>query len=412
MKKLVRPSKISGTVVAPPSKSVAQRAIALASMAKGQSEIYNIGNSSDCLAAIGICKSLGTFVEGDGSKLIINGGIKAPKEPLNCGESGFGARVFSSIVATLKSEVVLTGEGSLQSRPMQMVSDALVQLGATCVTNSGFLPIKVKGPIQGGNVIVDGSVSSQVLSGLLMAAPLSEASVKITVRNLKSIPYVLLTIDMMKTFGVSVENVNNMEFCVRVPQQYSPVKYDVEGDWSSAAFMLVAGAIAGEVEVKNLNPDSYQADREIVKALQLAGAQVLVKDNSVLISKDRLVGFNFDATHCPDLFPPLVALASQCVGESKITGTSRLQAKESNRTAALVKEFGKMGVEISVQNDSMFIRGGKINAASVDSHNDHRIAMACAIAAINADAPIFIENADVVTKSFPDFFEQLNQIQC
>jgi len=245
-----------------------------------------------------------------------------------------------------------------------------------------------------------------------MAAPLSEASVKITVRNLKSIPYVLLTIDMMKTFGVSVENVNNMEFCVRVPQQYSPVKYDVEGDWSSAAFMLVAGAIAGEVEVKNLNPDSYQADREVVKALQLAGVQVLVKDNSVLISKDRLVGFNFDATHCPDLFPPLVALASQCVGESKITGTSRLQAKESNRTAALVKEFGKMGVEISVQNDAMFVCGGKINAASVDSHNDHRIAMACAIAAINADAPIFIENADVVTKSFPDFFEQLNQIQC
>lgn len=410
MKRFVKSSAVRGIIQAPASKSVAQRAIALAAMVNGRSEIMNAGNSDDCNAAIRVCKDLGATIEGDDKLLIIDGGLKLPSKPLNCGESGLSIRMFSPIASTLNGEITLIGEGSLKKRPMQIITDALAQFGAECSTNEGYLPIKVKGPIKGGQISVDGSLSSQVLTGLLIASPMASSDVTILVDNLKSIPYVQLTVDMMRKFGVDVENINNSEFRIQAPQQYKPCKYNVEGDWSGAAFLLVAGAIAGEVEVTNLNPRSLQADRAIINALMWCGAYVSIRENSILVKKENLTPFDFDATHCPDLFPPLVALAAHCNGESKILGVNRLKVKESDRAATLMEEFTKLGIEIKVQNDLMIIQGGKVKSAKVHSHDDHRIAMACAIAALNGACEVEIDGAEAVSKSYPDFFSDLKTV--
>jgi len=410
MKRLVKPSAVSGTVQAPASKSVAQRAIALAAMARGRSEILNAGTGEDCLAAVRVCKDLGASVEIDNDRIAINGGLKLPIQPLNCGESGLGIRMFSSMASTLSGEVVLTGEGTLKRRPMQMLADALTQAGVECSTANGYLPIRVKGPMKGGLISVDGSLSSQVLTGLLLASPMALSDVTIQANNLKSTPYVKLTIDMMRSFGVDVENIDDTQFRVKAPGQYIPCRYSVEGDWSGAAFLLVAGAIAGEVEVTNLNPLSLQADREIVNALIWCGAYVSIRENSILVRREGLNGFHFDATHCPDLFPPLVALASHCKGESRILGVSRLKVKESDRGAALMEEYSKMGIGIAIQDDLMIIRGGKPKAACVQSHGDHRIAMSCAVAALAGGGEVEIDHAEAVGKSYPEFFTDIQRI--
>lgn len=412
MKKCIKPSEVKGIIQAPASKSVAQRAIALASLSRGRSVITNAGDSDDCSAAIRVCRTLAVKIEEHDGVLLVDGGIKLPNEPLNCGESGLGIRMFSAIAATLNGTVELTGGGSLQHRPMGIIADALTPLGVSCSTNSGLLPIKVHGPINGGKTRVDGSLSSQVLTGLLMASPLAGSDVEIDVSNLKSVPYVELTIDMMRQFGIEVRNDKNQRFSVRAPQVYTPCSYNVEGDWSGAAFMLVAGATAGEVKVTNLNQQSLQADRYIVDALIWAGAHISIDGNCILVRKDRLIGFNFDATNCPDLFPPLVALAAHCNGESAILGVNRLKVKESDRAATLMAEFTKLGVDIKVQGDLMVVRGGTVRSAKVQSYGDHRIAMACAVAALGGQGDVEIDNAGAVSKSYPNFFEDLSKVKC
>lgn len=410
MRRLVKPSLVSGAVQAPPSKSIAQRAIAMAALANGVSEIYNSGNSDDSRAAVEVCRALGASIAEFPGKLVVTGGMRQPSQTLNCGESGLGIRMFSAIASTFSADVTLTGTGTLLNRPMQPIADALVQLGATCITSSGFLPITVKGPINGGVANIDGSQGSQVLTGLLVASPLAKHDVTIRAAQLKSVPYVRLTIQMMLDFGVEVDVKSDIDFHVRASQRYVPCSYNVEGDWSGAAFMLVAGATAGELKVKNLNPSSLQADRVIVDALVLAGATVDVEENSVYVKRNKLSHFEFDATNCPDLFPPLVALASHCDGESKILGVNRLRVKESDRAATLMEEFGKLGIDIKIKGDVMVVQGGKVKSAWVHSHGDHRIAMACAVAALSGEGNLTIEGAEAVSKSYPRFFDDLNNL--
>lgn len=411
MKKLVKPSAVKGTVQAPASKSVAQRAIALATLAEGQSIIYNAGNSNDCLAAIGTCKKLGAHIVGDGSKLTITGGPKNPNDTLHCGESGLSIRMFAAIASIFNTPVTLTGSGSLTNRPMHMVTDGLAQLGVRCATNNGKLPITVQGPIQGGYITVDGSQSSQALTGLLMASPFAQKDVTIKVDNLNSKPYIDLTIETMKAFGVRVDELPGNTYRIAVNKKYKASNFNVEGDWSGAAFMLVAGAIAGEVEVTNLNPKSLQADRAIVEALLSAGASLSIRENSIVAKRANLKAFDFDARNCPDLFPPLVALAANCNGQSKILGVNRLHGKESDRALTLQQEFGKMGVKIELVGNLMVVNGTSIKSAITYSHGDHRIAMACAVAALLANGDVEIENAEAVNKSYPNFFDDLYKMQ-
>jgi 3-phosphoshikimate 1-carboxyvinyltransferase len=410
MKKLVRPSAANGAIVAPASKSIAQRAIAIASLAKGESEIFFSGTSDDIKAAIGVCRQLGAEISEFPEKLVVKGGIRVPKEPLNCGESGLGIRMFSSIAATLNEPIVLTGIGSLAKRPMAIVEQSVCAMGANCQTTDGHLPILVTGPIRGGECHIDGSLSSQVLTGMLIAAPFAQNDLVIEVGNLQSKPYVDLTIETMKAFGVDVECDNYFTFTVKSSSPYLPITFTVEGDWSGAAFMLVAGAIAGRVRVENLKPMSKQADRAVLDALYHAGAKISIFDSAIEVSKHELLPFHFDATHCPDLFPPLVALAAHCNGESRILGASRLRVKESDRAISLQQEFSQLGVEIAVEGDLMRINGGAVQGGSVHSHGDHRIAMACAIASIAGIGEVEIEGAECVRKSYPGFFEDLSSI--
>jgi 3-phosphoshikimate 1-carboxyvinyltransferase len=410
MKRLIKPSGVKGSIQAPASKSAAQRAIAIASLAKGRSEILYPGDSDDAISAIRVCRSFGVNISEQTNILIIEGGIKKPERELNCGESGLGIRMFSALAAILEYPITLTGTGSLVKRPMDVLENSMRALGVECTTNSGYLPITLRGPVPGGEVWIDGSYSSQVLTGILIASPFARKDLTLHIMNLQSKPYVDLTISIMRDFGVEVKNENYEVFSVKKDQKYVPGKFIVEGDWSGAAFMLVAAAVAGKVEVKNLLIDSLQADRAILNVLELAGAEIHIGASSVLVGRKELKAFEFDATDCPDLFPPLVALAVSCKGVSLIKGVRRLKGKESDRGITLQQEFGKLGAEIILDGDTMKVRGCELHGGMVHSHEDHRIAMALAIAGLRAKGVIEIEGAEAINKSYPEFFEDMERL--
>ena len=410
MERILQPSAINGNIKAPASKSMTQRAIAAALLADGQSIIHNPSYCDDSLAAMSIAVGLGARVEPQVNQLKITGSAILKESKLNCGESGLAIRMFSPIVALYPSEITMVGANSLKKRPMIMIEEALNQLGVKCKSSDGFLPITIKGPIKGGHCEIDGSISSQLLTGLLMALPLASKDSEIKVKNLKSKPYIDMTLQLLSSFGISLENIDYTTFRIPGNQKYTPQDYIVEGDWSGGAFLLVAGAINGQLTVKGLRSDSRQSDISVLKALKMAGAQMIIGDDQVEISKSELKSFVFDATESPDLFPPLVALASYCSGISAIKGVSRLIFKESNRAKTLIQEFGKMNVKIEVADDIMSITGGRPDAARVESHDDHRIAMAIAVASLGATGRVSIRDSQCVAKSYPGFFDDLRQL--
>lgn len=420
MKVTVKNSKLNGNIQAPASKSSMQRACAAALLKKGLTVIQNPGHSNDDKAAIEIVKALGTDVTIRNEELIINSsGVSPTKGEINCGESGLSIRMFTPVAALSDKEIIITGEGSLASRPMDFFDAILPQLGVIIKSNDGKLPMIIQGPLQPKDIEVDGSLSSQFLTGLLMAFSAAGAdNVSIRVNNLTSKPYIDLTMDVMKKFGLNVpENKNYEEFIFHkdssliLPLGGGGAAYTVEGDWSGGAFLLVAGAISGPITIRGLDLTSAQADKKIMDALLSANAAVAVDAKGIKIDPAAMNAFDFDATDCPDLFPPLVALGAYCKGETRIKGVSRLAHKESNRALTLQEEFGKMGVKIELDNDLMIVHGGGIvKGAIVHSRHDHRIAMACAIAALKADGETVIEEAGAVKKSYPDFYNDLKKL--
>lgn len=412
MKVILQLSGLKGTVQAPASKSSMQRACAAALLAAGTTRIYHPGKSNDDLAALDTIQKLGAKVteNNDGSIIIHSKGVHPVSNKINCGESGLGIRMFTPIAALSSKEIIINGTGSLINRPMNFFDDVFPKLGISIQSDNGRLPLIIKGPLQPGNIEVDGSLSSQFLTGLLMAFGAADADrVSIKVNDLKSRPYIDLTLQVMKHFGVEVENDNYEAFrFFKSASGYTPSEYTVEGDWSGGAFLLVAGALAGDITVKGLDIFSTQADKAIVQALMSSGANISVDESDIRIGPAVLQSFHFDATDCPDLFPPLVALASYCEGQTVIEGVSRLAHKESNRSLTLQEEFAKMGVTIELDDDKMMIQGRKgLNGAVVHSHHDHRIAMACAVAALKAEGETTIADAEAINKSYPDFFEDL-----
>jgi 3-phosphoshikimate 1-carboxyvinyltransferase len=415
---IIKPSAISGTIQAPASKSSMQRACAAALLAKGRSVIHNPGHSNDDKAALDMIKKLGAEAIINKEELIINSkGIHPVTGEVNCGESGLGIRMFTPIIALTDKKITIDGEGSLLSRPMDFFDEILPQLGVDVQSNNGKLPIKIKGPLQPGNIEIDGSLSSQFLTGLLLAYAASNAKdVSIKVNDLKSKPYIKLTLDVMKQFNLQLpENKNFEEFIFHgSPTHHSALtthEYTVEGDWSGGAFLLVAGAIAGAVTIRGLDMMSAQADKAIMEALSNANAGFVIEAKGIKIRPASMQSFEFDATDCPDLFPPLVALAAYCNGETRIRGVNRLTHKESNRAISLQEEFQKMGVKIVADDDVMIVHGGKgVKGGGVHSHYDHRIAMACAVTALKANGETVIDEADAVKKSYPDFYDDLKKL--
>lgn len=413
MQVTISPGKIHGTVTANPSKSAMQRAVAAALLSKGTSIIRNPGLSNDCLAALDVAEKLGAVVKRAADHIEITGtGLQnAPAGEINCGESGLGIRMFTPIAALSSQPIVINGHGSLTVRPMNFFEEVLPQLGVKITTQEGRLPLHIQGPLQARNITIDGSLSSQFLTGLLMAFGAVAEDVTITVKDLKSKPYIALTLQLMEQFGVKVTAERFEQFHFGRKQPYQAGDYTVEGDWSGAAFLLVAAAVAGKAEIHHLNVQSAQSDKAILEALEKAGAHLLPGVFTMNVEQNKLHAFDFDATDCPDLFPPLVALAANCIGTTKILGVSRLAHKESDRGKTLQEEFGKLGILIELHGDEMLVHGGTgITGGTVRSHNDHRIAMACAVAALTASGPVVIEDAEAINKSYPEFYDHLQQI--
>jgi 3-phosphoshikimate 1-carboxyvinyltransferase len=410
MERCVVPSGLKGRIKAPASKSMTQRAIAAALLAEGQSTIYNPSYCDDSLAAMSVACGLGARVEPMPDEMKISGSAILKEPKLNCGESGLAIRMFSPIAALYPAEITMVGANSLKKRPMDMIGKALVQLGVKFKSSGGFLPLIIQGPLKGGSCEIDGSVSSQLLTGLLMALPLAQQDSEIKVNNLKSKPYIDMTLQILRSFGISVGNTGYDLFRIPGNQKYEAREYTVESDWSGGAFLLIAGAINGNLEITGLRRDSRQSDISVLNALKSAGASVNFGEESISVSASELRAFEFDATESPDLFPPLVALAAYCRGISKITGVSRLIYKESDRAASLREEFAKMSIGIEIDGDIMKVTGGRPAGAHVESHDDHRIAMAVAVAALGASGNVCIRDSQCVAKSYPGFFDDLRSL--
>ncbi len=404
--------EVSGELNPPCSKSYAQRALAVALLAKGQTTLRNIDFCDDTLSAMGCIETLGAKIKRlDNNTLQIDGGLAPQGSLLHIGESGLSTRLFTPLASLCNTPLKIMGHGSILKRPMTMMIDPLRQLGVSVEDNEGYLPFVVKGPIKGGEANVDGSVSSQFITGLLLSLPLAEADTTLKVNKAVSTPYLDMTIETARCFGVDIFHNNYMEFFVEGGQSYKATDFTVEGDWSAASVLLVAGAIAGEVKINNVSMLSKQADKEICIAIERAGAEMINEDNAITIRRSELKAFEFDATQCPDLFPALVALAAACKGVSTFKGTSRLIHKESNRAKTLQAEYAKVGIEVTLEGDDiMKVKGGKIRNTQVDSHNDHRIAMSMAATALRGEGEMVISGAECVAKSYPNFFEDLKSI--
>lgn len=430
MRATVHPNSLKGEQVAPASKSSMQRACAAALIHLGTTRIFNPGHSNDDLAALDVIQKLGATVTieqspngtiNTASIIVHSNGVQPIGSTMNCGESGLGIRMFTPIAALSDQAITIEGKGSLLKRPMHFFDTIFPNLGIKIQSQSGYLPITIKGPLKPSNIEVDGSLSSQFLTGLLMAyAATDDTNAVIKVQDLKSKPYIDLTLAVLNAFGWKVQHQDYKRFeFLAHPPIAKHIDYTVEGDWSGAAFLLVAGAIAGPINVKGLQLDSTQADIAVMQALKAAGASIDIQDHTIQIGPakdkagiiDSLKAFEFDATDCPDLFPPLVALAAVCDGVTIIHGVSRLAHKESDRGLTLQSEFAKLGIQIQLDQDRMLVYGGTgIHGAEVCSQHDHRIAMACGVAALFADGPITITDAEAVNKSYTDFYKHLQHL--
>ena len=409
--------RLKGSITPPCSKSYAQRALAAALLADGRSTLRGIELCRDTRSAIEAVRALGATVEIiNNDTLVVEGGLSPRVERLNVGESGLAARLFTPIAALMSRPMVIDGEGTLLHRPMTMMVEPLKELGVEVRDGGGHLPIEVCGPMRGGRVMVDGRMSSQFVTGLLIALPMAMRDTTVEVQGAVSTPYIDMTLDTLKRFGVEVlyHEGDYTQFYIEAGQRYQPVDYTIESDWSAAAMIMVAAAIAGEVTLNNLTMLSRQADTAICRALERVGASIVIEDNSITVSHRELNAFSFDATHCPDLFPALVALAAASDGVSTLYGIKRLRGKESDRGEVLREEYEKLGIDIELDYDEDVMRvvGGKPCAAEVDSHDDHRIAMSLAITALRLDEELSIKNRECVAKSYPTFFEDIDSLLC
>lgn len=407
------PGRVTGALTPPCSKSYAQRALAASLLSAETSILHNIEFCDDTRSALRCIEALGARIgQPDVHTLSIHGGLHPQSDTLSVGESGLATRLFTPIAALCDTPIRIEGSGTLLHRPMDMLTEALQRLGASATDCNGRLPLEVHGPLRGGMAEVDGSVSSQFVTGLLLALPLAREDSTLHIRNAVSVPYIEMTVDTAARFGVEICHNDYSEFYIPGNQRYRATDFIIEGDWSAAAMLLVAGATAGQVTVDNISMLSRQADTAICEALVRAGAAVIDEPHAITAAHRPLRAFEFDATHCPDLFPALAALAASCEGESIILGTSRLRHKECDRAEAIREEYGKLGIRVDLtEEDTMRIRGGRLRGGRVRSHDDHRMAMSLAVAALRAEAPVEIAGAECVAKSYPRFFEELKKIR-
>ena len=424
----------------PVSKSYAQRAIIAAALAEGTSTLYGYTVCDDSESAVHVAKALGATVEQYSDILEITG-IGATLDcldidELHVGESGLLTRMMIPLMAQLNSKPVrFTGEKTLLRRSLTGAKEIMEAFGAEM--DSDIVPLTVKGPLNAGRAEISGKHGSQIISGLLMALPFAEKNSSIIVRDPKSIPYMFITVEVLKKFGIKIGNdmlggpdflasdgdwslCTEMVFKVKGGQKLKAAKIDLEADWSAAANFLVLGAVFGKVEIDGLDTTSLQADLSIMDILMDAGASISQVDGDrgrITVQRAPLKAFKVDASNCPDLFPIVSILASFCQGTNRIAGVGRLANKESDRAKAIVGMLTQMGVEVRIEGDEMVIEGQSLaqrilnnnllKGGDYTSHHDHRMVLALNIAALGSDGDINIDDEDCVSKSFPDFHTTL-----
>ncbi len=418
MRVRIAPSVIGGTMSAPPSKSYTHRAIILGSLAQGETVIDNFLASDDTNHTINVCRALGVDIHSGDKKLkIVGTGGQFPAQSkaqtVFVGNSGSTIRMAASLAALAPARIIFDGEARLRERPVGDLISSLKSLGVRVrsLEKDGYPPIEVRGGrLSGGEVSVSGKESSQHISSLLMVAPYAESPVTIKlIDRLHSRPYVDITIDAMRQFGVEVENHDYKKFVVKNGQRYSGRYYRVEGDYSSAAYFFAAAAIGkGFIVVGNLEANSAQGDRYFLEILSQMGCQVNYDGGQIKVARrDELSGVTVDMGDYPDIVQPLAIVAAYAKGKTKITNIGHLRYKETDRIADTARELRKMGIEVEVAEDAMTVTGGSPKGATIESHNDHRMAMSFAVAALFADGDTIINGAESVAKSYPGFFADL-----
>lgn len=410
----IYPKKLKGNVVIPPSKSLSHRAIIAAGLAEGESVISNVILSKDILATIAGMEALGARIQIQDSTLIIQGSrVGRKKDEIDANESGSTLRFLIPIALVNPKPMRFTGKNNLVHRPL----DSYFELFDTYEIayehpKDAYLPLSTQGGLQPGTYSVKGNISSQFITGLLFALPLLQGNSKILVTTpLESKGYVDLTLDILKKFGIQITHKNYEEFYILGNQTYKPHNYVVEGDYSQTAFFLIAGAMGAELKLFGVEKDSYQGDKKILKDMEAFGAKILFSDKELSCPPTKTVGTTIDFSQSPDLGPALTVLASVSEGESLFIHAERLRIKECDRITCMKEELNQLGANIEETQDQMKIHGVyTLHGGVVHSHNDHRVAMALAMATLKMQEPLTIVNAECVSKSFPSFWEVFESI--
>lgn len=402
----------NGTVNVPPSKSDVHRAIICAAMANGVSRISPVALSNDIKATIGCIKALGADAVLENNVLTVDGTnmYKNKTALLDCGESGSTLRFFIPIAAVGNINATFVGKGKLPQRPIGIFTEALPKAGTVCKTEGG-LPLEIKGQLKSGIFEIPGNVSSQFITGLLLALPILESDSEIVLTSpLESVGYIAMTIRTMKQFGVNIQ-ATEKGWHIKGGQSYKTCDYTTDGDWSQAAFFMVLGAVSGKVTVKGVAKDSTQGDKKCAEILARFGAKVTQLDNEVTVEKGELKAITIDASQIPDLVPVLSVCAAFAEGTTKIVNAERLRIKECDRLKATAELLNNLGGKVKELSDGLEITGvSSLKGGNVNGYNDHRIVMSAAVCAARSDEDITATFAMSINKSYPDFYIDYNSI--
>jgi 3-phosphoshikimate 1-carboxyvinyltransferase len=405
MKAIIEKSEIVGKVNAPPSKSYTIRGLMAAALARGQSQIVDPLSSDDTDAAADVLSQVGVgILKKDDVWQVTGGDFHPPAADLFCRDSAATLRFMTAISSLVPGRCRLVPGPSLARRPIKPLLEALARLGVDCHAEGASVVVN-GGRLKGGDTGLAGDVSSQFVSALLFIAPRAEAGVRIRLDSPpQSKPYLEMTLDCLKKFGIAVNAPADLDEFEVAGQQYQPTSYRVEGDWSSASYLLALGAVSGQVEIRNLNRDSLQGDRIMLNLLQEMGARVIVTDNKIMVNKSKLTAITADLSHCIDLLPTLAVLAAVAEGRSRFTGIGRARLKESDRVLAIREGLEAMGIAVTEEENRLDITGSVPKSAAIDSHNDHRIAMAFSILGAHTGG-VTINGARSVAKTYPGFWD-------
>ena len=407
------PQSLQGEVNAPGSKAYTHRALVASLMTSGETRIKGALDCDDTRRTVEGIRALGADLDVEDGLTVSHGASGlTPNALVDCGDSGATLRFLVSVASAFPTTTTFAVKGVLAKRPLTPLLKALEQLGAVSALTDMGQRLTLRGPLKGGEAVLPGDVSSQFVSGLLFAAPASQKDVRIRIRNrLESRPYVDMTIEVLRRHEIKV-NVEDDRFHVPAPQQYQPASHNIDGDFSSAAFLMAATACCGEsIRIHGLAEPSLEPDSAILKIAPQMGLEFHRDGAALVVKRSSIQSFRFDASNNPDLVPALEVLGCAAQGMSEITGLRRLRFKESNRLLTVPVELSKMGGKIHVDEDRVKIEPvDRLTGASLDSYRDHRVAMACSIAALRAQGESVIENAEAVSKSYPDFFDDLTKL--